>query len=164
MYCVTLEYWIIYYFRCLVFITAWKCLHQDEDVRYPPSRPSQGGYGAYNAYISAATRYAALGAPTLYDHPGSAYGSKSSICYRFFVRSEYTETFLLSLVFHCLTSIRRILWILSSSGQEDICWETSTRSKHGWPKALLWQIWSNRRYIHSEGEAKTSTVLHAIIY
>lgn len=39
----------------------------------------QGGYGAYNAYISAATRYAALGAPTLYDHPphpGPAYGSK----------------------------------------------------------------------------------------
>lgn len=35
-----------------------------------------GGYGAYNAYISAATRYAALGAPTLYDHPGSMYGSK----------------------------------------------------------------------------------------
>lgn len=34
----------------------------------------QGGYGAYNAYISAATRYAALGAPTLYDHFGS-YGS-----------------------------------------------------------------------------------------
>ncbi|KAG2603276.1 hypothetical protein PVAP13_5KG759900 [Panicum virgatum] len=47
---------------------------KDEDVRYPPSRASQGGYGAYNAYISAATRYAALGAPTLYDHPGSAYG------------------------------------------------------------------------------------------
>ncbi|KAF0926799.1 hypothetical protein E2562_027401 [Oryza meyeriana var. granulata] len=47
---------------------------KDEDVRYPPSRTSQGGYGAYNAYISAATRYAALGAPTLYDHPGSAYG------------------------------------------------------------------------------------------
>ncbi|AQK98256.1 RNA-binding (RRM/RBD/RNP motifs) family protein [Zea mays] len=47
---------------------------KDEDVRYPPSRPSQGGYGAYNAYISAATRYATLGAPTLYDHPGSAYG------------------------------------------------------------------------------------------
>ncbi|OEL26233.1 Heterogeneous nuclear ribonucleoprotein 1 [Dichanthelium oligosanthes] len=49
---------------------------KDEDARYPPSRaaPSQGGYGAYNAYISAATRYAALGAPTLYDHPGSAYG------------------------------------------------------------------------------------------
>lgn len=37
---------------------------------------SHGGYGAYNAYISAATRYAALGAPTLYDHPGSFYGSK----------------------------------------------------------------------------------------
>lgn len=54
-------------------------LNQDEEVRYPPSRgASQGGYGAYNAYISAATRYAALGAPTLYDHPGSAYGSKSS--------------------------------------------------------------------------------------
>uniref|UniRef100_A0A0D9VA57 RRM domain-containing protein n=1 Tax=Leersia perrieri TaxID=77586 RepID=A0A0D9VA57_9ORYZ len=47
---------------------------KDEDARYPPSRTSQGGYGAYNAYISAATRYAALGAPTLYDHPGSAYG------------------------------------------------------------------------------------------
>ncbi|CAL4945583.1 unnamed protein product [Urochloa decumbens] len=49
---------------------------KDEDARYPPSRASQsqGGYGAYNAYISAATRYAALGAPTLYDHPGSAYG------------------------------------------------------------------------------------------
>ncbi|BAD88026.1 RNA-binding like protein [Oryza sativa Japonica Group] len=48
---------------------------KDEEVRYPPSRgASQGGYGAYNAYISAATRYAALGAPTLYDHPGSAYG------------------------------------------------------------------------------------------
>lgn len=36
----------------------------------------QGGYGAYNAYITAATRYAALGAPTLYDHPGAMYGSK----------------------------------------------------------------------------------------
>lgn len=35
-----------------------------------------GGYGAYNAYISTATRYAALGAPTLYDHPGPIYGSK----------------------------------------------------------------------------------------
>lgn len=33
-----------------------------------------GGYGAYNAYISAATRYAALGAPTLYDHPSQYYG------------------------------------------------------------------------------------------
>ncbi|XP_057417498.1 uncharacterized protein LOC130711776 isoform X2 [Lotus japonicus] len=37
-------------------------------------RMSQGGYGAYNAYISATTRYAALGAPTLYDNPGSVYG------------------------------------------------------------------------------------------
>ncbi|KAI6700057.1 hypothetical protein NL676_014381 [Syzygium grande] len=36
-------------------------------------RMAQGGYGAYNAYISAATRYAAAGAPTLYDHPGSSY-------------------------------------------------------------------------------------------
>lgn len=36
----------------------------------------QGGYGAYNAYITAATRYAALGAPTMYDHPGTMYGSK----------------------------------------------------------------------------------------
>lgn len=40
------------------------------------SRVSQGGYGAYNAYITGATTYAALGAPTLYDHPGSIYGSK----------------------------------------------------------------------------------------
>jgi len=38
--------------------------------------PPQGGYGAYNAYISAATRYAALGTPTLYDHPGPIYGRK----------------------------------------------------------------------------------------
>lgn len=35
-----------------------------------------GGYGAYNAYINAATRYAAIGAPTLYDHPNPMYGSK----------------------------------------------------------------------------------------
>lgn len=49
---------------------------QEEDFR-PVSRMSQGGgYGAYNAYISATTRYAALGAPTLYDHPSSMYGSK----------------------------------------------------------------------------------------
>ena len=48
---------------------------QDDDFK-PIGRMSQGGYGAYNAYISAATRYAALGAPTLYDHPGPIYGSK----------------------------------------------------------------------------------------
>ena len=47
---------------------------QEEEFR-PVSRVPQGGYGAYNAYISAATRYAALGAPTLYDHPGPVYGS-----------------------------------------------------------------------------------------
>jgi RNA-binding protein Musashi len=49
---------------------------QDEDVRHPPRRAVQGdgGYGSYNAYITAATRYAALGVPTLYDHPGPAYG------------------------------------------------------------------------------------------
>ncbi|TYJ10450.1 hypothetical protein E1A91_A11G208700v1 [Gossypium mustelinum] len=45
-----------------------------EDDFKPIGRMSQGGYGAYNAYISAATRYAALGAPTLYDHPGPMYG------------------------------------------------------------------------------------------
>ncbi|XP_060675166.1 heterogeneous nuclear ribonucleoprotein 1 isoform X2 [Ziziphus jujuba] len=44
----------------------------------PIGRMAQGGYGAYNAYISAATRYAALGAPTLYDHPGSVYGRGES--------------------------------------------------------------------------------------
>ncbi|XP_058751603.1 uncharacterized protein LOC131624698 isoform X2 [Vicia villosa] len=39
------------------------------------TRTSQGGYGAYNnAYISAPTRYEALGAPTMYDHPSSIYG------------------------------------------------------------------------------------------
>ncbi|KAJ8648144.1 hypothetical protein MRB53_001167 [Persea americana] len=41
---------------------------KEEDFRHS-SRVMQGGYGAYNAYISAATRYGALGAPTLYDHP-----------------------------------------------------------------------------------------------
>jgi RNA-binding protein Musashi len=46
---------------------------KEDDTRYP-SRAFQGGYGAYSAYISAATRYAALGAPTLYDHPGSPFG------------------------------------------------------------------------------------------
>ncbi|CAN6478601.1 unnamed protein product [Victoria cruziana] len=45
---------------------------KEEDFRYP-SRVMQGGYGAYNAYITAATRYAALGAPTLYDNPGSSF-------------------------------------------------------------------------------------------
>lgn len=45
---------------------------KEEDVK-PTNRVAQGGYGAYNAYINAATRYAALGAPTLYDHP-TAYG------------------------------------------------------------------------------------------
>lgn len=49
---------------------------KDEDTRPAPrpSRVNHGGYGAYNAYITAATRYAALGAPTLYDHPAAAYG------------------------------------------------------------------------------------------
>jgi RNA-binding protein Musashi len=49
--------------------------YQEDDFR-PIARTAPGGYGAYNAYISAATRYAALGAPTLYDHPGPFYGSK----------------------------------------------------------------------------------------
>ncbi|XP_022775197.1 RNA-binding protein Musashi homolog 1 isoform X3 [Durio zibethinus] len=49
-----------------------------EDDFKPIGRMSQGGYGAYNAYISAATRYAALGAPTLYDHPGPMYGRGES--------------------------------------------------------------------------------------
>ncbi|OVA15665.1 RNA recognition motif domain [Macleaya cordata] len=48
---------------------------KDDDLRPPPSRGvAQGGYGAYNAYITAATRYAALGAPTLYDQPNIGYG------------------------------------------------------------------------------------------
>ena len=49
--------------------------YQEDDFR-PIARTAPGGYGAYNAYISAATRYASLGAPTLYDHPGPFYGSK----------------------------------------------------------------------------------------
>ncbi|KAA3461349.1 heterogeneous nuclear ribonucleoprotein A2-like protein 1-like isoform X2 [Gossypium australe] len=49
-----------------------------EDDFKPINRMSQGGYGAYNAYISAATRYAAVGAPTLYDHPGPVYGRGES--------------------------------------------------------------------------------------
>lgn len=51
-------------------------MFQEEEFR-PLSRmlpPQGGGYGAYNAYITAATRYAALGAPTLYDHPAAMYG------------------------------------------------------------------------------------------
>ncbi|KAG1334659.1 putative Methylcrotonoyl-CoA carboxylase beta chain, mitochondrial [Cocos nucifera] len=48
---------------------------RDEDMRYP-SRVAQGGYDAYNAHISAATHHAALGSPTLYDFPGSAYGRR----------------------------------------------------------------------------------------
>ncbi|KAK3013491.1 hypothetical protein RJ639_010310 [Escallonia herrerae] len=50
---------------------------KEDDFR-PVSRMPQGGYGAYNAYITAATRYAALGAPTMYDHPGSMYGRGES--------------------------------------------------------------------------------------
>ncbi|XP_052205838.1 heterogeneous nuclear ribonucleoprotein 1 [Diospyros lotus] len=45
---------------------------KEEDFR-PFSRMMQGGYGAYNAYITSATRYASIGAPTLYDHPLSVY-------------------------------------------------------------------------------------------
>ncbi|OWM66262.1 heterogeneous nuclear ribonucleoprotein 1 isoform X2 [Punica granatum] len=44
---------------------------KEDDFR-PIGRMAQGGYGAYNAYISAATRYAALGTPTLYDHHASS--------------------------------------------------------------------------------------------
>ncbi|XP_074295371.1 uncharacterized protein LOC141623187 [Silene latifolia] len=42
--------------------------------RAPSRAPSHGGYGAYNSYISAASRYSALGAPTIYDHPSPYYG------------------------------------------------------------------------------------------
>ncbi|GLJ49608.1 hypothetical protein SUGI_1052480 [Cryptomeria japonica] len=49
-------------------------------------KPVSGGYGAYNAYINATTRYGALGSTTLYDQPssrfqddyGSGYGSGNS--------------------------------------------------------------------------------------
>lgn len=58
-----------------VHVTNLVFCWQEDEFR-PVGRMSQGGYGAYNAYISAATRYAALGAPTLYDHPGPMYGSK----------------------------------------------------------------------------------------
>ena len=58
---------------CSFFIAQ---LYSQEEEFRPVSRMTQGGYGAYNAYITAATTYAALGAPTLYDHPGSMYGSK----------------------------------------------------------------------------------------
>ncbi|KAJ6412995.1 hypothetical protein OIU84_005919 [Salix udensis] len=50
---------------------------KEDDFR-PIARTAPGGYGAYNAYISAATRYASLGAPTLYDHPGPFYGRGES--------------------------------------------------------------------------------------
>lgn len=56
-------------------------LFKEDDFR-PIGRVAHGGYGAYNAYISAATRYAALGAPTLYDHhPSPIYGSKALFSY-----------------------------------------------------------------------------------
>lgn len=42
------------------------------------SRVPQGGYGAYSSYITSATRYAALGAPTMYDRPGSMYPRRES--------------------------------------------------------------------------------------
>uniref|UniRef100_A0A161XZA6 RRM domain-containing protein n=1 Tax=Daucus carota subsp. sativus TaxID=79200 RepID=A0A161XZA6_DAUCS len=48
------------------------------DINYdfkPVCRVPQGRYGAYNSYIFA-TRYAALGAPTMYDRPDSMYSSK----------------------------------------------------------------------------------------
>uniref|UniRef100_A0A7N1A3H2 RRM domain-containing protein n=2 Tax=Kalanchoe fedtschenkoi TaxID=63787 RepID=A0A7N1A3H2_KALFE len=51
---------------------------KEEEVRPVTRTPQTSGYGAYNAYISAATRYAALGAPTLYDHPASYYGRGES--------------------------------------------------------------------------------------
>lgn len=56
-------------------------LIQEDEFR-PVSRMPQGvggGYGAYNSYISGATRYAAAGAPTLYDHPGPMPGSKLKV-------------------------------------------------------------------------------------
>ncbi|EOX91423.1 RNA-binding family protein isoform 1 [Theobroma cacao] len=59
-------------------IFSYRTKHNLEDDFKPIGRMSQGGYGAYNAYISAATRYAALGAPTLYDHPGPVYGRGES--------------------------------------------------------------------------------------
>ncbi|CAK8562414.1 unnamed protein product [Lathyrus sativus] len=44
------------------------------------TRTSQGGHGAFNnAYISKPTRYAALGGPTMYDHPSSIYGRKEPV-------------------------------------------------------------------------------------
>jgi RNA-binding protein Musashi len=53
------------------------------------TQQAQGGYGAYNAYISAATRYAALGAPTLYDHPAPVYGSKYLRKYTYEMYASY---------------------------------------------------------------------------
>lgn len=38
------------------------------------TRTPQLGYSAYSTYIPASTRYAALGAPTMYDRPSSIYG------------------------------------------------------------------------------------------
>ncbi|KAL2528535.1 Uncharacterized protein Fot_21136 [Forsythia ovata] len=50
-----------------------------EDDFMQVSRTPHGGYGAYNSYISAATRYAGLGAPTLYDHPGALLPQEASV-------------------------------------------------------------------------------------
>lgn len=46
---------------------------KDEEPKFQSRAPQSGGYGAYNSYISTATRYGALGAPTLYDLPPQAY-------------------------------------------------------------------------------------------
>ncbi|GLT50149.1 hypothetical protein SLA2020_236560 [Shorea laevis] len=50
-----------------------RAMPKEDDFR-PIGKMAQVGYGAFNPYFSAATRYAALGAPTLYDHPGPVYG------------------------------------------------------------------------------------------
>ncbi|KAL8117633.1 heterogeneous nuclear ribonucleoprotein 1-like [Apium graveolens] len=50
---------------------------KEEDFRPVSRMPLDrqiGGYGAYDSYIGAATRYADLGAPTRYDYSGSMYG------------------------------------------------------------------------------------------
>lgn len=96
---------------------------QEDDFR-PIGRMAQVGYGAYNAYMSAATRYAALGAPTLYDHPGPLYGSKLS----------FKHTHLLVSWIIIRAFIKFFGWIRrgtqSGDGQKDLCWQAPSGSYH----------------------------------
>lgn len=69
-----------YSYTCLFFLLLLiSCIPFWQEDDFKPigrTRTPQLGYSAYSTYIPASTRYAALGAPTMYDRPSSIYGSK----------------------------------------------------------------------------------------